>query len=103
MNEFDFEFDVDGRLVRPGQIMYIHPNYFRQAGTVAKVERYYGDSVMLRSSNGAVPHVPVSALSWYPHPTTTALGNLVLAGFPHPTPRDAAVWIAAQKALKESK
>ena len=98
MNELEFEFEHEGRVVRPGQVMYVNPEYLRQAGLKAKVERYYGDRVMLRTDNGAVPTVPVSALSWYEFPSTRAIGELVLAGFPHPTNRDVAVWLAAQKA-----
>jgi hypothetical protein len=103
MSEMDFEFEHEGRVVRPGQGMYVNPGYLSQAGLRAKVERYYGDSVMLRADNGAVPTVPVSALSWAEFPTTRAVGELVLAGFPHPTNREVEIWVAAQKAAKEGK
>ena len=97
MNTFDFEFEHDGRTVRPGQMMHIAPGYHSRAGAVAKVERYYGDSVLLRTDNGAVPTVPLTAISWEPHPETVAMEELNAAGFSRPTQRDVAVWIAARK------
>ena len=98
MTEMDFEFDLGGRLVKPGQILHVSPSYHMQAGASAKVERYHGDTVTLRTDNGAVPTVPITALSWEPQPETVAKEELQQAGFFRPTNRDVAVWIAARKA-----
>lgn len=98
MSEFEFEFEHEGKTVKPGQLMHVAPAYHWRAGAVGRVERYFGDSVLLRSDNGAVPTVPLSALSWDPHPETVAREELRTAGFHRPSKRDVAVWIAAQKA-----
>lgn len=99
MSELVFEFEVGGKLVRPGQMMYVAPEYHAAAGVKGKVERYHGDSVVLRTDNGAVPTVPVSALSWEPHPTSVIIDALKQAGFSRPTARDVEVWQAAQRAV----
>lgn len=52
---------------------------------------------MLRTDNGAVPTVPITALSWGPHPETVAREELRVAGFTRPSNRDVAIWIAARK------
>lgn len=96
-SEFEFEFEVEGRIVRPGQIMYVHPHYHWSAGDKGKVERYYGDKVMLRHVSGAVPTVPVMALSWEPHPMTTAMQEMEDAGVRRPTPRDVRIWLLSRE------
>jgi hypothetical protein len=98
MSELDFEFEHQGRTVRPGQVLHVAPHMWWRAGPSGRVERYYGDSVCLRADNGAVPTVPIDCLSWEPHPTTVALEQLRGAGFPNPTTRDVAVWQAARRA-----
>lgn len=98
MSELQFEFEHQGRTVRPGQVLHVHPSAWRQAGQSAKVERYYGHSVMLRTDNGAVPTVDLSLLSWEPHPEAVAMKELCAAGFSHPTSRDVAIWMAVPKA-----
>jgi len=100
MNELEFGFEHEGKTVYPGQLMHIHPEYQYHAGAIAKVERYYGDSVMLRTVNGAVPTVPIWAISWHKHPKSEARLGLLRAGFSQPTHRDVEVWISAQKAGK---
>ena len=102
MSEFDFEFEHEGRIVKPGQRMYVSPAYHWKAGESGRVERYYGDSVMLRHDNGAVPTVPLSALSWGPHPTTVAMEELKKAGFSRPSNRDIAIWVAARKTSNQT-
>lgn len=101
MSEMKFEFEHQGRTVRPGQRMHVAPAYWQKAGPIGTVERYFGDSVVLRADNGAVPTVPLEALSWDPHPETVALEELRDAGFNRPTTRDVMVWMAA-KASKSS-
>lgn len=98
MSETEFAFEHQGRTVRPGQVMHLAPQYWQRAGAQATVERYYGDSVMLRTDNSAVPTVPLDALSWEPHAETLAMEGLRVAGFARPTLRDVAVWIAARHA-----
>ena len=66
MKELEFEFEHMGKTVRPGQMMYVVREYHWKAGYEGKVERYHGDSVTLRHKNGAVPTVPLEALSWFP-------------------------------------
>lgn len=96
MSDMAFQFKHQGRTVRPGQRMHVSPAYWQKAGPVGKVERYYGDSVTLRTDNGAVPTVPLEALSWDPHPETVAMEDLREAGFQRPTTRDVQVWLAAR-------
>lgn len=99
-SEFEFEFEVEGRIVRPGQIMHLHPHYHWSAGDKGKVERYDGDKVTLRHVSGAVPVVPVTALSWEPHPETVAMQEMEDAGVRRPTPRDVRIWLLARKTAK---
>lgn len=98
-SELQFQFEHEGRIVRPGQMMHIHPSHHRAAGATAIVERHHGNSVTLRTDNGAVPQVPLAALSWVPHSETVAMEELTRAGFPRPSKRDIAIWIAAREAL----
>ena len=97
MSDMLFEFEHQGRIVRPGQMMYVAPAYWWQAGPQGRVERYHGDTVTLRSDNGAAPTVPLTALSWDPLPETVAYEELQQAGFDRPTSRDALVWMAARR------
>lgn len=94
--EFDFEFEVEGRAVHPGDLMYVNPLYYWKAGTRGKVEKFYGDSVLLRSPNGAVPTVPVTALSWSPFPEGIARDELERLGFKKPTRREVEIFIVAR-------
>jgi len=96
MDELNFEFEHEGRTVRPGQLMHVAPHAWWQAGPHGKVERFFGNSVMLRSDNGAVPHVSLDCISWEPFPETIAREELRSAGFTRPTNRDVAVWMAAR-------
>ena len=98
MSELDFEFELDGKKVLPGQELHVAPEYHSRAGASGKVERHHGDSVTLRHKSGAVPTVPITALSWTPFPETIAREELTQAGFIRPSNRDVAVWIAARKA-----
>lgn len=99
MSETRFSFEHQGRTVLPGQVLHVAPEKWSQAGVKGKVERYYGDSVMLRSENGAVPTVSLQYLSWDPYPETLAREDLNAAGFNNPTDRDVAVWLAARRSL----
>ena len=96
MSELEFEFEHRGRMVRPGAILHVAPHLWWRAGEQGAVERYYGDSVMLRHANGAVPTVPLHCLSWATFPETVAREELSAAGFTRPTARDVAVWMAAR-------
>lgn len=97
----DFEFRLEGRTVRPGQELHVHPLHWAKAGPSGKAEIFHGDAVTLRTDNGAVPTVPLSALSWKPHPQTVALEELRQAGFTRPTLHDVDVWCAARKFVSE--
>ena len=96
MGVMRFCFDLDGKPVTPGTQLHVHPDYYWKAGAMGKAERYYGDSVTLRTDNGAVPTIPVSALSWDPHPDTVAQRELEEAGFHQCSGRDIAIWRAAR-------
>lgn len=97
-----FEFNVKGRVVRPGQKMHVAFEYWRIAGPYGVVERYHGDTVVLRSDNGAVPTVPVSALMWEPDPVCTAVEELREAGFSKMSFRDIDIWLAAKRSAGRS-
>lgn len=92
----NFEFEHEGRIVRPGQVMHVAPSYHWCAGDQGAVERFHGDSVTLRSSNGAVPTVPLSALSWEPHPETVAMEEMARAGILRPSSSDVSLWLLAK-------
>ena len=99
-------FELNGRPVYFGDILHIAPEYYSAAGAQAKAERFYGCSVQMRSKNGAVPTVPVEALSWEPHPEVVALETMREAGIRRPSYRDLEVWkkamAYAQKARSPS-
>ena len=98
MEDVSFTFELEGRTVRPGQVLHVAPTLWWRAGPSGKVERLRGDSVVLRSDNGAVPTVPIDCLSWEPHPETLAREELREAGFVRPTDRDVDVWLTARRA-----
>lgn len=97
MEDVSFTFELEGRTVRPGQVLHVAPTYWWRAGPSGKVERLCGDSVVLRTDNGAVPTVPLDCLSWEPHPETLAREELRAAGFVRPTDRDVDVWLTARR------
>lgn len=97
MSELKPLFELEGRPVMRGQELHIAPSYHWRAGARAKVERFHNDEeVQLRSDNGAVPTVPVRALSWRAHPDTVAMEQMAEAGLGRASPRDLAVWKAAR-------
>lgn len=62
----------DGSPVHLGERLHIAPDYLNQAGATCTAEfRSDGcDTVTVRSEGGAVPTVPIWALSREPHPDT---------------------------------
>jgi len=97
MSELKPLFELEGRPVMRGQELHIAPSYHWRAGARAKVERFHNDEeVQLRSDNGAVPTVPVRALSWRAHPDTVAMEQMAEAGLGRASQRDLAVWKAAR-------
>lgn len=99
-SETDFQFRLEGKTVRPGTLLHVHPAVWARCGSSGRVERYYKHSgtVMLRHPETlAVPEVRIHFLSWQPYPETVALEQLRAAGFVRPTMRDAAVWLAARR------
>ncbi|MEY2875851.1 MAG: hypothetical protein RLZZ373_3222 [Pseudomonadota bacterium] len=101
-DELEFSFEHEGRTVTPGAVLYVHSDYHWLAGPRGRVERYHGDQVTLRTCNGAVPVLPLSALSWAPHPETLAMEEMAAAGVANPSRRDVAVWMLGRGALPRS-
>lgn len=60
-------FEVQGKPVRAGDQLWVHPSREARAGTRVKAFRVAvkGEALM-RSENGAVPTVPIDCLSWSP-------------------------------------
>lgn len=93
----EWEFELEGMTVRPGQMLHVAPDYHQRAGAAGRAERYDGaGAVMLRSDNGAVPWVPVHALSWQPHPETVAMEEMRRVGIERPGRRDVGLWLLAR-------
>jgi hypothetical protein len=90
-------FEVEGKPVRRGDKLHTHPSMFWSAGAIVTAEfEAEGDTVTVRSDNGAVPTVMISKLSWGPHADTVALAELQAAGFDRCNYRDVAIWRAAK-------
>lgn len=80
-------FTLEGRDVYEGDELHVDPAFHRQAG--ARVEAYRAadgsDVVRCRSASGAVPLVPLHALSWQPFPETVVRESLVRGGLRSPS------------------
>lgn len=65
-------FLTDNSPVFRGEKLHVHPSYWRKAGAVVTAEFECGTreagAVVVRSDNGAVPDVPLAALTRLPHP-----------------------------------
>lgn len=64
---------MDGSPVYRGDKLHVHREYWRQAGPVVTAEFADGrgpGEVIVRSDNGAVPSVPIAALTREEHPHT---------------------------------
>lgn len=62
-------FVLEGRQVHKGDVLHVNPAYHARAGTTVKAEYPAGSGwAVCRSDNGAVPDLPIEALSWTPHP-----------------------------------
>lgn len=94
----DVLFHVAGKPVRYGDTLYVSPRWHRNAGAVVTAHRRpkgKATEVMVRSSNGAVPIVPMRSLSWSPHPETLELEDMKTAGVRRPTVAQIEAWRAA--------
>lgn len=63
-------FILEGRAVYRGDQLFVSPEFYRNAGTIVTAEFAKSDGcewVTVRSVNGAVPQIPMSALSWTEH------------------------------------
>lgn len=72
----------DGSPVYRGEVLHVAPEYFNRAGATVHAEfsAEGGDSVTVRTiPEGAVPTIPISALSREPHPDTTDREHLAQA------------------------
>lgn len=60
-------FEVQGKPVRAGDQLWVHPSREARAGTRVKAFRVaVNGEAFMRSENGAVPTVPIDCLSWSP-------------------------------------
>lgn len=87
-----------------GDTLHVDPRYISRAGDEVTAEwRAEGYLVIVRSRNGAVPTLPVSALTRTPHPRTVTMRKIAEAMgilFQNVTERDIRVWEAAVASLK---
>lgn len=92
---------VDGSPVYRGEVLHVAPGYLHRAGATCKAEfPAKGDQVCVRSiPTGAVPTIPLAALSREPHPDTTdraALAKILGQPARNITGRDLDVFRAGQ-------
>lgn len=68
-SEIPHLFECEGKPVFAGDRLHVAPSYHRCAGAVVKAYRAPSSGMaFFRSDNGAVPTMPISAVSWSPHP-----------------------------------
>ena len=100
----DVLFELDGKPVRRGDRLHVAPGYYYQAG--AEVEADYeasgGSAVFRAVPSGAVPTLPVSAVSWSAHPDTLDLEAMSRQGIGRPSVRDLSVWRLGRAAALQS-
>ncbi len=100
-------FEVAGRPVVRGDVLF-HRDLPRTGGRVTAEFEAEGDTVVVRSPNGAVPRVRVSELSWERHPEDV-LREQFLAQLREkmplhsrnraPTDRDFQMWLLGRQSL----
>lgn len=62
-------FMLEGRPVHKGDLLHVHPSFHARAGVRVTAEfAAAGGEAVCRSDNGAVPCVPIDALSWMAFP-----------------------------------
>lgn len=87
-------FTLDGREVHCGDLLHVAPDYQSKAG--ATVEAYRealdGFAVFRSVTNGAVPTMPLSAVSWEPNPDTIDLETMRKQGIRRPSVKDLEIW-----------
>lgn len=87
-------FVCEDRPVRRGDRLHVAPAYHSRAGAAITAEREAADGFALcRSLNGAVPTLPIAALSWQPHPETQDREQIAKQRpYTRITDRDVHVW-----------
>ena len=97
-------FELDGKPVRRGDRLHVAPGYHNQAG--AEVDAYCeasGESAIFRAvPSGAVPTLPLTAVSWAPHPDTVDLEAMSRQGIRRPSAKDLNVWRLGRAAALQS-
>lgn len=92
-------FELEGKPVHPGDRLYVDPGYVNQGGT--EVEAYgeasNGHAVFRAVPSGAVPTLPISAVSWTPHPDGLDIDAMRRQGITRPSFRDITVWRLGRK------
>lgn len=87
-------FELDGNAVHHGDRLHVAPGYHERAG--ADVEAYCessgGFAIFRAVPSGAVPTLPISAVSWAPHPDTVDLKAMRLQGIQRLNVNDLNVW-----------
>lgn len=97
-------FTLEGRNVYEGDELHVDPVFHREAG--ARVEAYRaadGSGVArCRSASGAMPLVPLHALSWHPFPETVVRESLVRGGLRSPSAGHLQAYEIGRKEAAES-
>jgi len=97
----------DGSPVYGGDTLHVAPEYLRKAGAVVtaafRCDHVAAIEVTVRSKNGAVPTIPIKALSREPHPHTIIVSEISAATgimMSDVSNRDIRVWKAAIASIK---
>lgn len=93
-------FECQGRPVHKGDRLFVAPQYAPWAGV--EVEAYCevigGSAVFHTIPYGAVPTLPITAVSWAPHPDTVDLERKRSQGIVQLTSHDLRVWRSGRDA-----
>jgi hypothetical protein len=91
-------FYLDGRPVFKGQVLYIKPKWHQEVGESVTIEYKpnQDNQITVRCDNGAVPTIPIIALSWSLPEETRAREDMRKIGITSPTDREVSIWLAAK-------
>ena len=95
-------FECEGRPVYAGDRLFVASHYHQRCG--AEVEAYRevnGESAVFRAiPSGAVPTLPITAVSWTPDPDTVDFETMQSQGIFHATRAHLNVWRLGRDAGK---
>lgn len=96
-------FELDGRPVHRGDRLCVAPSYQNLGGSVVEAYRAAidGHAIFRAVPTGAVPTLPVSAVSWAPHPDTVDLEVMRRQGIRRPSVASLNVWRLGRAAASQ--